>query len=70
MQQKKRQALINCIGVKYKQLFKNLTASDEPDAKTYDDLVTLLKSHLSLRLNEITEQHKFLLRLPHGGESF
>ncbi|XP_055838569.1 uncharacterized protein K02A2.6-like [Episyrphus balteatus] len=66
---KKRQVLINCIGAKYYQLLSNLTAPEEPDAKTYDELVVLLKNHLSPKPNEITEQHKFLLRLQHEGES-
>lgn len=66
---KKVQVLINCIGSKHYQLLSNLTSPELPNTKSYDELVKVLEDHLCPKPNEITEQHKFLLRLQHEGES-
>lgn len=67
--ERKVQVLINCIGTKHCQLLSSLTAPGLPNTKTYDEICQILKKHLCPAPNEITEQHKFLLRVQHEGES-
>ena len=68
-QERKVQVLINCIGTKHYQLLCSFTAPELPNTKTYEELTEMLENHLCTRTNEITEQHKFLLRTQHEGES-
>ena len=65
----KTQILINSIGAKYIQLLMNLTAPDNPREKSYEELVELLKGHLSPAPNTFSEQHKFLSRQQNQTES-
>jgi hypothetical protein len=65
----KVQIFINCLGPKTYQTLTSLTAPDLPNKKDFKTLTTLLKNHLSPQASEIAEQHKFLLRLQHEGES-
>lgn len=66
---KKVQVLINCIGTKHYQLLASLTAPNLPNTGTYEELTDILEKHLCPKPNEITEQHKFLLRMQNEGES-
>lgn len=67
--ERKVQVLINCIGTKHYQLLSSLTAPDLPNTKDYDALTKLLENYLCPKPNEVTEQHTFLLRMQHEGES-
>nr|XP_022905220.1 uncharacterized protein K02A2.6-like [Onthophagus taurus] len=66
---RKVQILISCLGPKHYQILSNLTAPDLPKTKKYEDLVNLLRSHISPKPSEIAEQHKFTMRVQHEGES-
>lgn len=65
----KVQIFLNCIGPKYYQVLKNITAPDSPESKSYDDLVKLLKNHIAPEPGEVAQQHKFCLRQQHECES-
>nr|XP_042899819.1 uncharacterized protein LOC122269685 [Parasteatoda tepidariorum] len=59
--------LINCLGSRQYQLLSSLTAPDIPSTKTFQELLLLLKKHLSPKPNVLTEQHKFFSRHQHQG---
>nr|XP_042905472.1 uncharacterized protein LOC122270787 [Parasteatoda tepidariorum] len=61
--------LINCLGSQQYQLLSSLTAPDIPSTKTFQELLLLLKKHLSPKPNVLTEQHNFFSRHQHQGES-
>ncbi|XP_023244306.1 uncharacterized protein LOC111642227 [Centruroides sculpturatus] len=61
--------LINCLGPKHYQLLTNLTAPEIPSKRTFAELMKLLQNHLTPKRNILTEQHKFLSREQHNGES-
>lgn len=61
--------LINSLGPKYYKLLSSLTTPDQPSNKPYDELVKILKEHLSPRKNVLTEQHKFFSRVQNEDES-
>jgi hypothetical protein len=52
----------------YKTLM-SLTAQDPASKKPFETLTMLLKDHLDPQTSEIAEQHQFLLRIQHEGES-
>lgn len=49
-------------------LLANPTASNLPNAQTYDQLIKLLINRINPTPNEIQEHHKFLLTLQREGE--
>lgn len=67
--QKKRELLLHTMGTKTLQLLATLTSPDEPNTKTYNELVTLLQEHLQPKPSEIAEQNKFSKRVQQEGES-
>ena len=60
---------INCIGSKLYQLLSNITAPYLPASKSYDQLITLLKEHLTFKRNILVEQHTFFIKIQEPGES-
>ncbi|XP_045455951.1 uncharacterized protein K02A2.6-like [Melitaea cinxia] len=65
----KVQIFLNCIGPKYYQVLKNITAPECLESKSYDDLVELLRNHIAPEPGEVAQQHKFCLRQQHECES-
>ncbi|XP_052753936.1 uncharacterized protein K02A2.6-like [Galleria mellonella] len=65
----KLQIFLNCIGAKYYQVLKNITAPDTLENKTYEQLVEILKNHIAPEPGEVTQQHKFCLRIQNENES-
>lgn len=49
----------NFLGNKYYQLLQSLTAPALPLSKSYNELISLLGSHLCSKLNVLIERHKF-----------
>ncbi|XP_052756183.1 uncharacterized protein K02A2.6-like [Galleria mellonella] len=65
----KLQIFLNCIGAKYYQVLKNITAPDTLENKTYEQLVEILKNHIAPEPGEVAQQHKFCLRIQNENES-
>lgn len=65
----KTQIFLNCIGPKYYQVLKNITAPDSPEKKSYEELVKILKNHIAPEPGEIAQQHRFCLRSQNEHES-
>lgn len=63
------QILLNCLGPKLYQTLVSLTAPDHPKSKNYKELTALLRTHFCPRPSEVAEQHKFVNRVQHEGES-
>ena len=57
------------IGPKTYVLLKNLCAPDKPSTKSYEDLLTILRNHLSPQPSEITKRYRFHTRDQRNGES-
>lgn len=66
---KKVSALLTLLGGKTYSLLRNLTAPDKPSTKTYEDLVTLLRNHLTPKPLIIAERFRFHKRSQHDGET-
>ena len=63
----KRNYLLSCIGpTGYKYLY---CSPDNPTTKSFDELVKLIKDHLSPRPKAISEQYKFGLLKQDSGET-
>ncbi|CAC5423728.1 Uncharacterized protein K02A2.6 [Mytilus coruscus] len=60
--EKKVPALLALLGGKTYGLLRNLTLPDKPAAKSYDDIVKLLKDHLSPKLLIVAERFRFYKR--------
>lgn len=65
----KLQIFLNCIGPKYYQVLKNITAPETPESKSFDNLIKILGDHISPEPGEVAQQHKFCLRQQHEHES-
>lgn len=65
----KLQLFLNCIGPKYYQVLKNLTAPETPESKTYETLINTLKDYIAPEPGEVAQQHKFCLRTQQEQES-
>jgi hypothetical protein len=61
--------LINFLWPKTYRTLTSLTASDLPSKEPFKTLTKLLKDHLDPQASKIADQHKFLLRIQHEGES-
>jgi len=66
---KKVPTLLSVIGGKTYSLLRNLTSPDKPSAKSYDDLVTILTTHLAPKPLVIAERFRFHKRDQKRGES-
>lgn len=66
---KKVSALLTLLGGKTYSLLRNLTAPDKPSTKSYEDLVTLLRNHLTPKPLIIAERFRFHKRSQHDGET-
>lgn len=58
----KRDYLLHYMGGSTYDVLCNKLKNESPDTKTYDDIVTLLKSHYSPAPLEILENYKFICR--------
>ena len=67
--EKKIACFLTIIGPKTYALLKNLCAPDKPSTKSHEDLLTILRNHLSLQPSEITERYRFHTRDQRNGES-
>jgi hypothetical protein len=66
---RKTQILLNSLSPRVFQTLVALTAPKKPHEKRYDELIALLRGYLCPKANEMTEQHRFVLRLQEEGES-
>jgi len=62
-------ALLSLIGSKTYGLLRSLTAPEKPSTKTFDDIVEILKRHLSPKPLVIAERFRFHKRDQRDGES-
>ena len=62
-------ALLSLIGGKTYTLLRNLATPEKPADKTYDEIVKLLKDHLSPEPLQIAERHRFIKRVQLEGEN-
>ena len=62
-------ALLSLIGGKTYTLLRNLTTPAKPAEKSYEDIVKLLKDHLSPEPLQIAERHRFIKRVQLEGEN-
>ena len=62
-------ALLSLVGGKTYSLLRNLTLPDKPADKNFDDIVKLLKEHLSPKPSIIAERFRFHRRQQQEGES-
>lgn len=60
---------LNYLNPRIYQTLTKLTTPELPNTKTYQELVKLLKQHLTPQSSVIAEQHKFALRTQHEGET-
>ncbi|VDI40352.1 Hypothetical predicted protein [Mytilus galloprovincialis] len=67
--EKRVPALLSLIGGKTYALLRNLTTPDKPKDKSYDDIVKVLKEHLSPAPLVIAERFRFHKRDQKSGES-
>ncbi|XP_065208322.1 uncharacterized protein K02A2.6-like [Planococcus citri] len=63
------QNLINYIGAKYVSTVYNVCAPVIPEKKKYSDVKQLLINHFDKPVNEVVEQHRFMLRVQSDTES-
>lgn len=61
--------LITVVGETTYSLMCDLCAPNDPETKTFDELVTLVSNHLEPQRSEIAERHVFRLRRQRPGES-
>ncbi|XP_028176931.1 uncharacterized protein K02A2.6-like [Ostrinia furnacalis] len=61
--------LITVVGETTYSLMCDLCAPNDPETKTFDELVKLLSNHLEPQRSEIAERHVFRLRRQRPGES-
>ncbi|VDI37928.1 Hypothetical predicted protein [Mytilus galloprovincialis] len=67
--EKKVPALLTLLGGKTYGLLRNLTLPDKPATKSYDDIVKLLKDHLSPKPLIVAERFRFYKRYQIQGET-
>ncbi|CAC5363282.1 unnamed protein product [Mytilus coruscus] len=67
--EKKVPALLTLLGRKTYGLLRNLTLPDKPASKSYDDIVKLLKDHLSMKPLIVAERFRFYKRYQIQGET-
>ena len=68
--EKKRAALLTLIGQSAFDVVSSLVSPDEPAAKTYDELVDLIKKHYGVKKHSyVTARLDFQERKQHEGES-
>lgn len=65
---KQRAVLISVVGARTYGLMKTLLAPQKPTDKTYKELVTLIKNHVSPKPPVIAERYKFWNRRQNPGE--
>ncbi|XP_065217231.1 uncharacterized protein LOC135843320 [Planococcus citri] len=63
------QNLINYIGAKYVSTVYSVCAPVIPEKKKYSDVKQLLINHFDKPVNEVVEQHRFMLRVQSDTES-
>ena len=63
-------ASLSLVGGKTYSLLRNLTLTDKPTDKNFDDIVKILKKHLSPKPSIIAELFRFHRRQQQEGESF
>ena len=66
---KKKAVLLNIVGAETYQLMRNLTALAKPTAKSFDQLVKLVKEHHNPAPSVILQRFKFASRRQKPGES-
>uniref|UniRef100_A0A1X7TFX1 Retrotransposon gag domain-containing protein n=1 Tax=Amphimedon queenslandica TaxID=400682 RepID=A0A1X7TFX1_AMPQE len=66
---KKKAVLLSVCGAKTYQMMRSLTKPDMPKDKPYDQIVSVLTSHYSLRPSKITQRYKFNMRYQSKDES-
>ena len=66
--QKRKAVLISVVGARTYGLMKTLLAPQKPVDKTYNDLVTLIRNHVSPKPPVIAERYKFWSRRQNPGE--
>ncbi|CAC5401678.1 unnamed protein product [Mytilus coruscus] len=67
--EKKRAILLSACGKKTYKLMRNLSASQKPGEKTYDDIVKLVTDHINPKQSSIVQRCKFNSRSRQPNES-
>lgn len=67
--EKKRAILLSCVGAQTYTLMRNLLSPDKPGAKSFEELVSLLKNHFNPKPSEIVQRWKFNSRNRRHDES-
>ncbi|KAI7806716.1 hypothetical protein IRJ41_010699 [Triplophysa rosa] len=67
--EKKRAILLSGVGAQTYTLMRNLLSPEKPGAKSYEELVSLLKNHFNPKPSEIVQRWKFNSRNRHPDET-
>ena len=66
---KQKFVFLNSLGRKHFTLLANLVSPEEPDLKSFDELVETLSKHFQPEISEISERYSFHCRRQEAGEN-